>query len=529
LVRRGRVGDDSAVPDDRPSSGGDGADEVAQLRAALAAAEARIAALEQIIHDLRRARFGQSAERVDPGQLTLALALGTVPPTPPPASNDNAPPRGRKPHAERRRNRGHLPAHLERIEAVLDLADRRCPCCREEMRRIGEDRSERLDAIPAQLRVRVTIRPRYACRRCEAGVHQRPAPEHVVARGLPTEALLVQVLVAKYGDGLPLYRQCQILARQGIRLDRATLCDWVGQACWWLRPLHDLVLAHVVGHTRVFADDTPPPTLERGLGRTREGRLWCYAVDDRASLGRGPPAVAYVYARDRKGTRPAAHLARFRGTLQVDGYRGFGALRTRRRDGSVALAFCWAHLRRRFHKIHAHDGSPIAAEALLRIGALYGIERAIRRKPPEARRAVRQQRSAPLVQELRGWLEAQLDLVSQGSALAGAIRYGLRHWEGLCRFLEDGRLEMDTNTVEREIRPVATTRRAALFAGSEGGGQNWAIATTLIRTAILNGVNPQAWLTDVLERMVRGETKSTALHTLLPWTWREAQQRAAAA
>jgi transposase len=526
LARRERVGDNSRVPEDRVSSGGDGADEVAQLRAALAAAEARIAALEQIIHDLRRARFGQSAERADPGQ--LSLALGSVPPTLPSASNDNPPPRGRKPHSERRRNRGRLPAQLERIEEVLDLADRRCPCCREEMRCIGEDRAERLDVVPAQLRVRVTIRPRYACRRCEEGVHQRPAPAHVVAGGLPTEALLVQVLVTKYGDGIPLYRQCQILARQGIQLDRATLCDWVGQACWWLRPLYDRVLAHVVGHGRVFADDTPLPTLERGLGRTRTGRLWCYAVDDRASLGRGPPAVAYVYAPDRRQARPAAHLARFRGTLQVDGYRGFRALATRRQDGAVTLAFCWSHLRRRFHKIHAHNGSPIAAEALLRIGALYGIEREIRRKPPELRHAVRQARSAPLVQDLHRWLEVQLNLVSQGSALAGAIRYGLRHWEGLCRYLEDGAVEMDTNTVEREIRPVATTRRAALFAGSEGGGQTWAIATTLVRTAILNGVNPQAWLTDVLERMVRGEVKSTELNTLLPWTWREAQRAAAA-
>ena len=491
-MRREQVGDDSGVPEDHASSSGDAAvEDVAQLRAALAAAEARIAALEQIIHDLRQARFGQSAERVDPGQ--LALALSGAPPTPPPASNDNPVPRGRKPHAERRRNRGHLPAHLERVEQVLDLADRHCPCCREEMRRIGEDRGERLDVVPAQLRVLVTVRPRYACRHCEeAGVHQQPAPARVVTGGLPTEALLVQVLVAKYGDGIPLHRQCQILARQGIQLDRATLCDWVGKACWWLRPLRDLILAHVVGHARVFADDTPLPTLERGLGRTREGRLWCYAADDRASRGTGPPAVAYVYARDRKAARPAAHLARFRGTLQVDGYTGFRAL-TAKKDSAVTLAFCWSHLRRRFHKIHAHNGSPIAAEALLRIGALYGIEREIRRQLPETRRAARQARSAPLVQALRPWLEAQLDLVSQGSALANAIRYGLRHWDGLCRYLEDGRLEMDTNTVEREIRPVATTRRAALFAGSEGGGDNWAIATTLVRTAILNGVNPQAW------------------------------------
>lgn len=508
--------------DDASSNNGNAGDDVVELRAALAAAEARIAALEQIIHDLRRARFGQSAERVDPGQLALALSGASAPP----ASNDNPAPRGRKPHAERRRNRGRLPAHLERIEQVLDLTDRRCPCCREEMRRIGEDRGERLDVVPAQLRVLVTVRPRYACRRCEDGVHQQPAPARVVTGGLPTEALLAQVLVAKYGDGIPLHRQCQILSRQGIQLDRATLCDWVGQACWWLRPLRDLILAHVVGHARVFADDTPLPTLERGLGRTRVGRLWCYAADDRASLGRGPPAVAYVYARDRQAARPATHLAGFSGTLQVDGYSGFRTLVTRR--GAVTLAFCWAHLRRRFHKIHAHNGSPIAAEALRRIGALYGIEREIRGQAPEARRAARQARSAPLVQALRPWLEAKLDQVSQGSALAGAIRYGLRHWEGLCRYLEDGRLEMDTNSLEREIRPVAKTRRAALFAGSEGGGDNWAVATTLVRTAILNGVNPQAWLTDLLERMVRDEVSSKTLHTLLPWSWREAQGAQAA-
>jgi len=519
LARRECFGDDSSVPDAVSP-------DLVELRTALAAAEARIAQLEQIIHDLRRARFGQSIERVDPGQ--LALALGATPP-PPPACGNNTPAPERKPASERRRNRGALPAHLERIEQVIDIADRACRCCRREMHRVGEDRAERLDVVPAQLRVRVTIRPRYACRRCEeVGVHQAPAPARIVAGGLPTEALLAHVLVSKYGDGLPLYRQCQILARGGIHLDRATLCDWVRQACWWLRPLHDLVLAHVVGHARVFADDTPLPTLAPGRGRTRDGRIWAYAADDRPCGGTGPPAVAYVYAPDRKGIRPARHLAAFRGTLQVDGYGGFRALADRRNDGAVALAFCWAHLRRRFHKIHAHTASPIAAEALLRIGALYALERGIRGRPAEERQAVRQEHSAPLVHDLRTWLDAQLSRVSQGSALAEAIRYGLRHWEGLCRFLDDGTLELDTNSVEREIRPVVVTRKAALFAGSEGGGENWAIATTLIRTAILNGVNPQAWLTDVLERMVRGEVCSTELASLLPWAWRPAGTAAAA-
>jgi transposase len=518
LARHEGVGDDSIVPDDV-------APDVVELRTALAAAEARIAQLEQIIHDLRRARFGQSIERVDPGQ--LVLTLGATPP-PPPTGGDTAPAPERKPFAERRRNRGALPAHLERIETVIDIADRACPCCRREMHRVGEDRAERLDVVPAQLRVRVTIRPRYACRRCEEGVHQAPAPARIVAGGLPTEALLAHVLVSKYGDGMPLYRQCQILARGGIHLDRATLCDWARQACWWLRPLHELVLAYVVGHARVFGDDTPLPTLAPGRGRTRDGRIWAYAADDRASGGTGPPAVAYVYAPDRKGIRPARHLAAFRGTLQVDGYGGFRALADRRNDGAIALAFCWADLRRRFHKIHAHTASPIAAEALLRIGALYAIEREVRGRSAEERRAVRQERGAPLVRDLRTWLDAQLGRVSQGSALAAAIRYGLRHWEGLCRFLDDGTLELDTNSVEREIRPVVVTRKAALFAGIEGGGESWAIATTLIRTAILSGINPQAWLTDVLERMVRGEVRSTELASLLPWARRQPGTAAAA-
>lgn len=509
-MRRAHVGDDSVVPEDVVP-------EVVALQAALAAAETRIALLEQIIHDLQRARFGQSIERIDLGQ--LALTLGAAPP-PPPTQNDNAAAPARKPSGERRRNRGALPAHLERIETLLDLADHSCPCCRREMHRIGEDRAERLDVVPAQLRVRVTIRPRYACRGCAEGVHQAPAPARIVAGGLPTEALLAHVLVSKYGDGLPLYRQCQILARQDIQLDRATLGDWVRQACWWLRPLHELILAHVVGHARVFADDTPLPTLEPGRGRTRDGRIWAYAADDRASGGTGPPAVAYVYAPDRKGIRPSRHLAGFRGTLQVDGYGGFRALADRRNDGVVALAFCWAHLRRRFHKIHAHTASPIAAEALLRIGALYAIEREIRGRHAAERQAVRQAQSAPLVQDLRLWLDAQLGRISQGSALAAAIRYGLRHWEGLCRFLEDGSLELDTNSVEREIRPIVVTRKAALFAGSEGGGESWAIAATLIRTAVIIGVNPQAWLTDVLERMVRGEVRANELAALLPWNWR---------
>jgi hypothetical protein len=355
-------------------------------------------------------------------------------------------------------------------------------------------------------------------------VHQRPAPDHAIPGGLPTEALLAHVLMAKYGDGLPLYRQAAMLGRQGIVLDRSTLCDWVAKACWWLRPLHALVLAHVTRQGRVFADDTPLPTLERGRRRTRIGRLWAYAVDDRPWQGGTLPAVAYVYSSNRRAEHPGAHLAGFRGMLQVDGYGGFKALRRDRDDGAVVLAFCWAHLRRRFFDIHAATQSPIAAEALLRIAALYDIEAGIRGRAAEQRLAVREAQSAPLVADLEAWLHAQLNRLSRGSKLAEAIRYGLRHWQGLCLFLNDGRVEMDTNTVEREIRPVAVTRKAALFAGSEGGGENWAIATTLIRTAILNGVDPQAWLTDVLEQMVSGKVNNRSLASLLPWAWRDAKR-----
>jgi transposase len=497
-----------------PDERGERTEEVLLLRAALAAAEARITALEAMLHAANRARFGASAERIDPDQ--LALALGRDVPPPPPANDapreDRGP--GRPPV---HRNRGALPPHLERVERIVEPASRACPCCGGEMHAIGEDRSERLDVVPARLRVLVTLRPRLACRGCARGVHQAPAPEHAVTRGLPTEALLAHVLVAKYGDGLPLYRQAGILRRSGVVLDRSTLCDWVGAACWWLRPLYDRVLSHVRGQARVFADDTPLPTLERGLGRTRKGALWAYAVDDRPWQGRAPPAVAYVYAPDRKGERPAAHLEGFRGTLQVDGYDGFKAMGRERRDGSVVLAFCWAHLRRRFFEVHAGTRSPVAAEALLRISELYAIEREIRGRPAEERLAARHERSAALVASLESWMRAQLDTLSRGSKLAEHIRYGLRHWSGLVRFLEDGRLELDTNTVERQIRPVAITRKAALFAGSEGGGANWAIATTLVRTALMHGRDPEAWLTSVLERMVRGKVRATEIDTLLPW------------
>jgi hypothetical protein len=275
----------------------------------------------------------------------------------------------------------------------------------------------------------------------------------------------------------------------------------------------------VLSSGKVFADDTTLPVLDPGRGRTKTGRLWCYAVDDRPWCGAGHPVAAYVYEEDRKGARPAAHLAKFSGVLQVDGYAGFKRLAGDRADGSVCLAFCWAHARRKFYEFHQATGSQLAAEVLAQIRSLYAIEDDIRGQPAEHRRQVRQARSRPIVEALHAWLQANIARVSGASGLAEAMRYAIRHWPGLVVFLNDGRVELDTNAVERAIRPVVLGRKNALFAGSDGGARHWAMAMTLINTAKLNDVEPMAYLTDVLERVVSGRTRSHELHTLLPWKW----------
>jgi len=430
----------------------------------------------------------------------------------------------RKPRTEHNgRNHGALPAHLPRYEVVVDVGGGDFPCCGHVLHPIGELRTEQLDIAPAQLRVRVTRRPRYACRGCEDVVLVAPAPDRPVDGGMPTEALVAHVVVSKYADSLPLYRQAQMLERQGIKLDRSTLANWVGRACWWLTPLYNLVVSAVLSSAKVFADDTTLPVLDPGRGRTKTGRLWCYAVDDRAWNGAGHPAAAYLYPKDRKNERPAGPLAGFRGVLQVDGYAGFKRLAGDRTDGSVTLAFCWAHMRRPFYEFFASTKSPLAAEVLARIRELYAIEAEIRGRPAEYRRVIRQDRSRPIVDGLHVWLHDHAGRVSAASDLAKAIRYAIRHWPGLVVFLDDGRVEMDTNVVERAIRPNTLTRKNALFAGSDGGARHWAMARTLIQTAKLNAIDPMAWLTDVLERVVRGQTKTHDLHTLLPWNWKALQ------
>ncbi len=480
--------------------------------------------LHAIIHELQRHRFGRRSERLDPDQLALALEEVEQTVAAVEAEADRAATSGRA-RARRKINRGALPAHLPRIETVVDVPDTTCPCCAGKMHKIGEDVAERLDVVPAQFRVLVVRRPKYACRSCTGTLVQAPAPPRLIEGGLPTEALVAHVIVAKYADHAPLYRQAQIYARQGIDLDRSTLADWVGRGAWWLRPLHARLLDELRASPKLFADETTAPVLDPGRGRTKTGQLWAYARDDRPWSGPAPPAVAYVYAPDRKAERPAAHLRGFRGILQVDGYAGYRALAE---AGQVELAFCWSHVRRRFYEIAAAGSAPIAAEALARIAELYAIEAEIRGRSADERRAVRQQKTKPLVDSLKTRMEAQLAAVSQKSTIAEAFRYALTRWSGLTRFLDDGRIEIDSNAVERTIRPLALNRKNALFAGSDGGGEHWAILASLIETCKLNGLDPQAYLADVFARLVAGHPVNR-LDELLPWNWAAAHQTRRAA
>lgn len=489
---------------------------LADVMVAKGEADAEIERLQSIVDAFMRHRFGARSEQLDPDQLQLGLedvetALGQAR-----AARDAA---IGKPSSDRPRkaNRGSLPAHLERIEQVVDVEEvdgvRACPCCGGALHQIGEDVAERLDVVPITFRVLVTRRPRYGCRACENAVVQAPAPARIVEGGIPTEALIAQVLVAKYADHLPLYRQAQIYARQGIQLDRSTLADWVGRAAWYLRPLRDHILERLRRSERLFADETTAPVLDPGRGRTKTGQLWAYARDDRPWGGDTPPMVAYVYAADRKGERAEAHLGDFAGILQVDGYGGYTALAKRRQQ--IVLAFCWAHVRRKFYELA--DNSPVAIEVLQRIAALYKIEDDARGASAEQRQQIRQERSRVIIDDLRIYLETKSRQVSAKAKLGEAIRYALTRWAGLSRFLDDGRVDLDSNAVERSIRPLALNRKNALFAGSDEGGDNWAVIATLIENCKLSGINPHTWLTQALGKLANGHP-ANSVGELMPWT-----------
>ncbi len=496
-------------------------------KAKLVAERDRLQSLyEHVHHLLRKAndqRFGarsERLERVPADQLQLALEDIEASLAKTEATEEKKQPRLRT----QTRKRGALPKHLPRIHQTVAPPSTSCPCCKAPMHMIGEETSERLDVLPAQYRVIVTHRPKFACRACEKVV-QENAPEHLIKSGLPTEAMVASVIVAKYGWHLPLYRQAKMLSMQGIDIDRSTLAFWVGYAAAELAPLYERLKEHLLVSSRLAVDETPVPVLDPGRGRTKTGYFWSMARDDRPFGGKDPPAVAYTYAPGRGAVHLHTLLKDYRGIVQCDGYAPYKKLP----DDAITLAFCWAHVRRGFFEIARKGNAPIATQALLRIAALYKIEEAIRGNSAEERRAVRQQQSTRHCQALKRFLEKQLGRVSAKAPIAQAIRYALKHWEGLTRFLNDGRIDLDSNIVERSMRPQALTRKNALFAGHDNGAENWAVVASLIETCKLSGVDPYRYLADVLCRLVN-LWPNARLDDLLPWKWAAARdhlQRAA--
>jgi transposase len=500
-------------------------DDIAALKAMLIAAEVRdqrkderIAQLEKLVAAFRQAAFGRRSEKSDPDQFELALedletAIAVVH-----AEEDVEDRAARRPAKPRSTNRGSLPKHLPRIEEIIEPESLVCRCggC---LHCIGEDVSERLDVIPAQFRVIVTRRPKYACRSCTDGVVQAPAPARLIPGGMPTEAAVAHVLVSKYADHLPLYRQAQIYSRQGVALDRSTLADWVGRAAFELRPVYDALMADLKRSSKLFMDETRAPVLDPGARKTKTGYFWALARDDRPWSGTAPPGVAFTYAPGRGGLHAERILQGFGGILQVDGYTGYNRLIAPGRVGAgIQLAYCWAHARRKLIDITRAGTAPIAEEGLRLIRELYAIEADIRGMHPDGRLAARQERSAPAAALIKEWLDHHRTRVSAKAPLGEALSYIAKYWAGLELFLTDGRIELDNNAVERTIRPIALNRKNALFAGHDAGAENWAVIASLIETCKLNGVDPYAWLAATLQAIV-ADHKQSRINELLPWNY----------
>jgi transposase len=458
---------------------------------------------------LRRHRFGQRSEALDQLELTLEdeeIARAGEPPV----GEDVTDPTTDTPKGKPKRK--PLPGHLARNDVVLSPGDT-CGSCGGSLKTLGQDITEELEYVPGRFEVNRIIRPRMACSCCEA-ICQSPLPSRPIEKGRPGPGLLAHELVNKYCDHLPLYRQSQIFKREGVDLDRSTLADWVGKSTRLLEPLAKAIERHVLSGQAIFADDTPVKQLSPGAGKTKTARLWAYVRDERPWAGEAPPVAFYRFSRDRKGEQPAQHLKDYKGWMHADGYSGFNELY---RSGRVREVACMAHIRRKFVDVYKSQGSGIAEEAIMRIAALYGIEKDGRGKSPEDRASIRHKKAKPILDELEAWLGAQLPKISGKSELAKAIRYALTRIKKLRPYLDHGFLEIDNNSAERSMRCVALGRKNYLFMGSESGGKSAAIAYTLIETAKLNGVDPQAWLTDTLGRIADHEINR--IDELLPWRY----------
>ncbi len=479
----------------------------------LASRDSEIEQLKLLIAKLRRMQFGRKSEKLERQIEQLELKLDELEASRAENAVCTQTLAAVAPVADRAAKpvRRPLPAHLPRETRKILPKQEACPDCGGKLNHLGEDVSEMLEYVPASFKVIRQVRAKLACACCDKIV-QAEAASRPIARGLAGPGLLAHVLVSKYCDHLPLYRQEEIYAREGVELDRSTLADWVGGTSQLLAPLVEALRRHVMAAEKLHADDTPVPVLAPGNGKTKTGRLWTYVRDDRPAGDATPAAVWFAYSPDRKGEHPQAHLSKFTGTLQADGYAGFDQIYE---AGRIQEAACWAHVRRKFYDLVVAHKSPVAQEALERIAGLYAIEKEIRGRPPEERRNVRKERSRPLLESLKRWLEETLGKLSRKSDTALAVRYALGRWEALVRYCDDGRLEIDNNAAERALRAVALGRKNYLFAGSDAGGERAAAIYSLIGTAKLNGVDPETYLRDVLSRIA--DHPINRIEELLPW------------
>src|SRR5271165_3917959 len=475
--------------------------------------EREIEHLQLLLAKLQRMQFGRKSEKLERQIEQLELRLEELESkrsekepsasTPAPVTASSTP--------ITRPTRRALPDHLPRQTRRHEPKETVCPQCQGELRKLGEDVSEMLEYVPASFVVIRQVRPKLSCTKCDCIV-QADAPSRPIARGRAGPGLLAHVLVSKYCDHLPLYRQSEIYARQDVELERSTLADWVGGSAHLLQPLVEALRRYVMAASKLHADDTPVPVLAPGNGKTKTGRLWTYVRDDRSAGDTAPPAVWFAYSPDRKGEHPQQHLSNFRGILQADAYAGFNQLYE---DGSIQEAPCLAHMRRKFYDLMEAHHSPIATEAVERIAALYAIEREIRGRSPDERRQVRNARARPLLESMRTWMESSLSKLSRKSDTTAAIHYALARWDAFVRYCDDGRIEIDNSAAERALRAIALGRKNYLFAGSDRGGERAATFYSLIGTAKLNGIDPEAYLRYVLEHIA--DHPITRIKELLPW------------